>query len=357
MKTRDSGKEVDITEPPDSCRNMRGHYVLSRKMRRTTTRAHIFLLWLICAALLPAQAAAKTKKISFIPLWSPQAQFAGYYVALEKGFYLDRGLEVEILSGGPDRPADVLLKKGEADIGTLWLSEAVKKRAQGVRLVNIAQILQRSALMLVAKKSSGIRKVEDLDGKTVALWESFRLQPLALFKKYNLHVNIVPQAQSVNLFLRGGAAAATVMLYNEYHTIINAGLNPEELTTFFFYDYGLNFPEDGLYMLEKNFKKDPAAAKAFVKATLEGWTYAFANKNEAVEIVLRRMRAARIPANRMHQKWMLEKIQGLIFPEGTATTAGKLAKADYDRVVSELAKAGVGKSADYGSFYRDCVTK
>ena len=321
-------------------------------------RFYPFLLLLcVCAGIMPAQAEAAAKKLSFIPLWSPQAQFAGYYVALEKGFYRDKGLEVEILTGGPETPADVLLAKGRADVGMLWLSEAIKKRAQGVRLVNIAQILQRSALMLVAKKSSGIRKVEDLDGKTVALWESFRLQPLALFKKYKLRVNIIPQTQSVNLFLRDGAAAASVMVYNEYHTIINAGLNPSELTTFFFYDYGLNFPEDGLYMLEKNFNKDPAAAAAFVKATLKGWTYAFEHKDEAVEITLRRMRDARIPANRMHQKWMLEKMQGLIFPKGPAAHPGQLKSADYDRVAAELLKAGGWESAGYSSFYKDCVTR
>ena len=310
------------------------------------------MLWCGCVGLLTAQAAAATRKLSFIPLWSPQAQFAGYYVALEKGFYRGQGIEVEILDGGPERPADVWLEKGKADIGTLWLSEAIKKRAQGVRLVNVAQILQRSALMLVAKKSSGIRTVADFDGKTVALWESFQLQPLALFKKYNLRVKVITQAHSINLFLRGGADAASAMFYNEYHTIINAGLNPEELTTFFFYDYGLNFPEDGLYMLEKNYNRDPAAAAAFVKATLDGWTYAFKHKNEAIEIVLRRMREAGIPANRMHQKWMLEKMQGLISPKGLATRVGELQRADYERVASELAKSGGWKSVDYGSFYR-----
>ena len=316
-----------------------------------------FLLWCVCTCIMPAQTEAAAKKISFIPLWSPQAQFAGYYVALEKGFYRDQGLEVGILAGGPERPADVLLANGKADIGTLWLSEAIKKRAHGVRLVNVAQILQRSALMLVAKKSSGIRKLEDLNGKKVALWESFQLQPLALFKKYHLRVHVIPQAQSINLFMRGGADAAAIMLYNEYHTIINSGLNPEELTTFSFYDYGLNFPEDGLYMLEKNFNKDPAAAAAFVKATFKGWTYAFQHENEALDIVLRRMRAARLPATRLHQKWMLEKMQGLMFPKGPATRAGELKRADYERVASELAKTGGWKSVDYGSFYRDCSTK
>ncbi len=316
-----------------------------------------FLLLCFCAGALPGQALAAPKKLSFIPLWSPQAQFAGYYIALEKGFYRAKGLDVEILKGGPERPADVLLKEGKADIGTLWLSEAIKERAHGVRLLNVAQITQRSALMLVAKKSSDIRKLQDLDGKKVALWESFQLQPLALFRKYHLHVNVIPQAHSINLFLSGGADAASAMIYNEYHIILNSGLNPDELTTFFFYDYGLNFPEDGIYMLEKNYNKDPAAAAAFVKATLEGWKYAFEHKDEAVEVVLRRMREAHLPANLMHQKWMLEKMQGLIYPEGPATRAGELKRADYERVASELARSGGWQSVAYDSFYRDCITK
>ncbi len=317
----------------------------------------LFLSLCVCACILPAPALAAPKKLSFIPLWSPQAQFAGYYVALEKGFYRSKGLEVEILKGGPERPADVLLKEGKADIGTLWLSEAIKERSQGVRLVNVAQMVQRSALMLVAKKSSGIRKLQDLDGKKVALWESFQLQPLALFRKYHLHVNVIPQAHSINLFLRGGADAASAMIYNEYHTILNSGLNPEELTTFFFYDYGLNFPEDGLYMLEKNYNRDPAAAAAFVKATVEGWKYAFGHQDETINIVLRRMADAHLPANRMHQKWMLEKMQGLIFPGGAGARGGELKRADYERVASELAAAGGWKSVDFNAFYRDCVTK
>ena len=316
-----------------------------------------FLLICCCCGAMPAQAAPAAKKMSFIPLWSPQAQFAGYYVALEKGFYRGRGLDVNILAGGPERPADATLAAGKADVAMLWLSEAIKQRAQGVRLVNVAQILQRSALMLVAKRTSGIRKLEDLNGRTVALWESFQMQPLALFKKYHLRVNVIPQAHSINLFLRGGADAASVMLYNEYHTMLNAGLDPGELVAFSFYDYGLNFPEDGLYMLESTFDRDPAAAAAFVAASLEGWAYAFAHESEAIEIVLRRMREARIPANLMHQKWMLEKMEGLIYPEGSAAHAGELDKADYDRVASELADTGGLKAVDYGAFYRGAKTK
>ena len=124
-------------------------------------------------------------------------------------------------------------------------------------MINIGQIIQRSAFILLAKKSRGINKPEDINNKKVSLWgEEFQIQPRAFFKKYNLKVKIIPQGLSVNLFLGDGVDVASAMWYNEYHTILNSGLNPEELTTFFFYDCGLNFPEDGIYTLEKFFIKD-----------------------------------------------------------------------------------------------------
>jgi NitT/TauT family transport system substrate-binding protein len=109
------------------------------------------------------------KKVSFIPLWKPQAQFAGYYVACEKGIYKKYGLDVTILEGGPDYPPGELLANGKADFGVMWLSAGIRSRAQGLNLVNVAQVFQRSALMLVAKKSSGILKPADMAGKRVSI--------------------------------------------------------------------------------------------------------------------------------------------------------------------------------------------
>ncbi|MDD5628234.1 MAG: ABC transporter substrate-binding protein, partial [Elusimicrobia bacterium] len=212
-------------------------------MRRLAVLLLLSTLWPVSGR------GADLKKVTLLPNWSPGAEFSGYYAALEKGFYRDHGIDARILRGGPDRPASESLKAGKVDAVVLWLSRALELRAQGTELVNLAQVSQRSALMLVAKKSSGIRAPKDFDGRKVGVWKEFELQPKAFFRKSGVRPLIVPQSYSINLFLRGGVDAATVMWYNEYHRLIEAGLDPDELTPFFFHEYDLNFPEDGLYVL------------------------------------------------------------------------------------------------------------
>lgn len=319
----------------------------------------MFLVWLLVCLFFPLGGSAQEhlKQATFIPQWSPQAQFAGYYVAYEKGLYRKYGIALKILQGGPNRPPVKALESGEADFASLWLSTAIEKRSEGVKLVNICQVMQRSALMLIAKKGRGINRPEDINGRKVGLWGGeFQLQPKAFLKKYNLKVTIIPQSYSVNLFLRDGVDVASAMWYNEYHTIINSGINPDELTTFFFHQHGLNFPEDGIYTLEKTFARDPALNRAFVKASMEGWLYAFNHPDEALDIVLAYMSKARVPANRVHQKWMLARMKDLILPEDLDRgSLWLLQEQDFLRVAGELKKAGLIKDVSgYRSFCVRC---
>ena len=281
----------------------------------------ITIVFLILAAPGPAaanaggaeSAAESRRHVSFVPQWIPQAQFAGYYVAFEKGFYAKHGLEVDILRGGPERPSAELLKKNTADFGTMFLSTAIVERARGTRLMNVGQIVSKSSYTLIAKKSSGIKSWQDINGRKVGLWGAeLSILPMALFKLYGMKVIVVPQSSTVNLFLRGGVDVVSAMWYNEYHTILDSGVEPEDLVVFHLADFGINYPEDGIYCLESTFDKDPQSCCRFVRASVEGWRYAFEHPEEALDIVMKYVTEANVPTNRQHQKWMLEHMREVI---------------------------------------------
>lgn len=296
------------------------------------------------------------RNVSFIPQWVPQAQFAGYYLADELGLYRKHGIILSIIPGGPDNSPSDLLKSGLAQFATLWLSTGIQMRAEGINVVNISQIMQRSSLMLVAKKASNIETPDDMNGKKVGLWgPAFQIQPKAFFKKFNLDIREIRQSFSVDLFLRDGVDVASAMWYNEYHTLLNSGLNPDELTTFFFHEYGLNFPEDGIYTLEETLLKSPDLCRAFVQASIEGWNYAFAHPEEAMAVVLKNLERAHIPATRVHQKWMLMRMKDLIIPADSETPMGTLLPQDYYRVADILKENElISEIPDFKSFFQNC---
>jgi NitT/TauT family transport system substrate-binding protein len=320
-------------------------------MFRVFLVAAVVILCVVASS--PACASEPTlKKASLIPLWGPQAQFAGYYMALNKGFYRAHGIDLTILSGGPNNSASEYLSRGKADFAVLWLTTAIYERAAGVKLINLAQIVQKSSMMLVAKKSSGITTPADINGKKVGLWRwPFAISPHVFFKKYDLRVHEVPQSYTINLFLRDGIDVASAMGYNEYHTILNAGFDPDELSIFLLRDYGINLPEDGLYCLEKTLKNDPVLTKDFVQASLEGWNYAFAHPDETLDIVINYMREAKLPASRMHQKWMLEQLRDLIMPKGNQLVTGCLTQNDYKTAGHILLQVGeIQTIPDFNAF-------
>ena len=305
-------------------------------------RAAAFLLaW--CVAACPASAEAPTlKRATLVTLWSPQAQFAGFYVARAKGIYAGLGVDLAILPGGPGISPGDLLRDGRADFAVLWLSTAIRQRDAGTPLVNLAQVIQRSAMMLIAKRTSGIRTVADMRGKKVGVWGGdFTIPPRALFTQAGIEVREVLQTHTVNLFLRGGIDVTSAMWYNEYHTILNAGLDPDELSVFFLEDLGVRFPEDGLYALERTVAADPALVEAVVRGSREGWAYAFAHPDEALDIVIRTMREAHLPANRVHQRWMLGRMRELIQPADGQPLLGRVTEPDDSAVATTLLRDGL----------------
>ena len=318
----------------------------------------ILTLCILIGLAIPQAWGEELRTLSFLPQWLPQAQFAGYYMAYEKDFYKKNGINLTIMRGGPEHPPTETIAQNRVNFTTMFLSSAIKLRDQGVRLVNIGQIVQRSGFILVTKKTSGIESPADLRGKKVSLWTDFRLQPQAFFRKYGVEIKPVYQGATMNLFLRGGVAAASAMWYNEYHALLNSGLNEDELRPFFFDQHGLNFPEDGIYCLEETFRRDADLCRRFVRASLEGWEYAFANPEESLDVVMRYIRKANLGTNRVHQKWMLARMRDIILPPGNNTVLGRLKREDYLRVAGEMKKSGLIKEIPpYGEIYADCTSR
>ncbi len=309
------------------------------------------LVPLIFTTAVRAEVAPNLKAVTFMPLWTPQAQFAGYYMAYEKGIYSKHGIDLKILKSGPGFSPSQALKSGNADFAALWLSTALGVRSQGVDLVNLAQLIQKSSLMLITKKTTRIGTLEAMRGKKVSLWGGdLSIPVMAVFNKKNIEVQEIRQSQTINLFLRGGIDVSSAMWYNEYHTILSSGVNPDELQVFFMSEYNINFPEDGIYTLRRTINKDPALAHAFVQASLEGWRYAFDHPKEAVEVTLKYMRQAGLPANSAHQTWMLNRMRDLFQPL-KGGKFGELNPQSYDFVVKRMQQDKlIANHADYNEF-------
>jgi len=280
---------------------------------------------------------AQLPKLVFAPQWLPQAQFAGYYVAQEKGFYKEAGIDVEIIHPSANKQVTSLLASGKADVISLFLVTGMTLKNQGMDIVNVGQISQHSAILFVTKKSRGLSQLSQLNGKKIGIWKSgFDEVPKAMIAEKGYKVEWIPILSTVNLFMKDGIDAMTVMLYNEYDQIINCGLNENELNTFQAAKYGFDVPEDGLYCLKSTYANKKPELKKFLQATLKGWTYAANNKDYTIDVVLKRMQQAHVPANKVHQEWMLNKVLELIRPGNKGVKMGDLKETDFLKAVDIL---------------------
>ncbi|QLF71081.1 ABC transporter substrate-binding protein [Peteryoungia desertarenae] len=300
-------------------------------------------LLLAAAVSLTAMQASAADKVTLQLKWVTQAQFAGYYVAKDKGFYEEEGLDVEIKPGGPDIAPPQVLAGGGADVIVDWMPSALATREKGVPLVNIAQPFKSSGMMLTCLKESGITTPEDFKGKTLGVWFFGNEYPfLSWMSTLGIKtdgspdgVTVLKQGFNVDPLLQKQAACISTMTYNEYWQVIDAGIKPEELVTFKYEDEGVATLEDGLYVLEDRLE-DPAFKEKmvkFVRASMKGWKYAEQNPDEAAEIVLENDASG--AQTEVHQKRMMGEVAKL-----TAGSNGALDPADYERTVKTLLGGG-----------------
>ena len=286
---------------------------------------------------------AAQDKLTLQLKWVTQAQFAGYYVAKDKGFYKEAGLDVTIKAGGPDINPSQVIAGGGADVVVDWMPSALATREKGVPLVNIAQVFQRSGMQLTCRNDSGIKTPADFKGKTLGVWFSGNEYPfLAWMDKLGLKttggadgVKVLKQGFNVDPLLQKQAACISTMTYNEYWQLIDAGMKADALTVFKYEDQGVATLEDGLYATEKNLADPKMTEKLarFVKASMKGWDDAVKNQDDAVKIVLKNDASG--AQKEAHQKRMMGEIAKLVASGGTGKT-GQLDMKAYERTVATL---------------------
>jgi NitT/TauT family transport system substrate-binding protein len=281
-------------------------------------------------------------KVTIQLKWVTQAQFAGYYVAQDKGYYQAAGLDVTIKPGGPDIAPPQVIAGGGADVIIDWMPSALASREKGVALVNIAQIFKKSGMMLTCRKDSGIKSPADFRGKTLGVWFYGNEYPfLSWMSQLGIPttggsngVSVLRQGFNVDPILQKQAECVSTMTYNEYWQVVDAGLSPSELVVYKYEDQGVSTLEDGLYVMEKNLRKKAFVNKMarFLRASIKGWNYAGDHPDEAADIVLENDDTG--AQTEKHQRRMMREINKLVGnpPQGI----GYLIPADYRRTVDVL---------------------
>ncbi|CAN5501056.1 ABC transporter substrate-binding protein [soil metagenome] len=285
--------------------------------------------------------------------WFTQAQFAGYYAALDQGFYEDMGLDVEIVEGGTDIVPQTVLADGDADFAIAWVPKALQSIEAGAGITDISQVFQRSGTLQVSWADSDITTAKDLDGKKVGNWgfgNEFEL--FAGITKAGLDpatdVTLVQQDFDMKALLNNDIDAAQAMTYNEYAQVLEA-VNPDTGELYTEDDFNvINWNDEGTAMLQDAIwanteqltsdKEYCDNAVRFTAASLEGWAYCRDNADDCVKGVLDKGSQL----GESHQAWQMNEINKLIWPSH-ADGAGTVEKDLWDQTV-EVAKGT--KNAD-----------
>ena len=275
--------------------------------------------------------------------WVTQAQFAGYYVALENGYFEEEGLNVTIRPGGPDIAPPQVIAGGGADVIVEWMPAALAAREAGLPLVNIAQPFASSGMMLTCLADTGITGPEDFPGRTLGVWFFGNEFPfLSWMSTLGIPteggpdgVEVLRQGFNVDPLLQRQADCISTMTYNEFWQVIDAGISEDELVTFKYEDQGVATLEDGLWVLEDRLE-DPEFVDQmarFVRASMRGWAWAEENPEDAAMIVLEFDDTG--AQTEEHQIRMMGEVALL-----TAGSNGTLDPEDFERTVATLLAGG-----------------
>ena len=281
--------------------------------------------------------------------WLPQAQFAGYYVALDKGYFQEEGFdEVDVVpSGGDIVPQDALVA-GDVDFAVAWVPKVLgTMENQGVELTDIAQVFQKSGTTQVSWKDSGITKVDDFEGKRIGSWgfgNEWEIFAAMADKGLDAStVKITTQDFSMNALLDKDVDAAQAMTYNELAQLLET-VNPatgklytmDDINVISYEDTAGAMLQDAIWADTKRLADDPAyadAATRFLKAVIKGWVFARDNPTEAADITYTAATAPGVsafPVGPTHQLWQMNEVNKLIWTGGDF---GLVDSAAWDKTV------------------------
>lgn len=281
--------------------------------------------------------------------WLPQAQFAGYYVALDKGYFQEEGFDdVEVVpSGGDIVPQDALVE-GSVDFAVAWVPKVLgTMENQGVELTDIAQVFQKSGTTQVSWKDSGITTVDDFEGKRIGSWgfgNEWEIFAAMADKGLDAStVQITTQDFSMNALLDKDVDAAQAMTYNELAQLLET-VNPatgklytmDDINVISYEDTAGAMLQDAIWADTKRLSDDPAyadAATRFLKAVIKGWVFARDNPTEAADITYKAATAPGVsafPVGPTHQLWQMNEVNKLIWTGGDF---GVVDSAAWDKTV------------------------
>ncbi len=321
----------------------------------------------IVAAACSSSGGGALTKVRLQLQWFPQAQFAGYYAALDQGYYKAEGLDVSILPGGVDIVPATVVAGGNAEFGISWVPKMLASRESGADVQVIGQVFQRSGTLQISWKDANITKPDDWRGKKVGTWGFGNEAELyAAMRKVGIDpanagdVTIVPQDFTMTAFLNGEIDAAQAMIYNEYAQVLEAKnpttgalYQPDDMNIVSMESAGTAMLQDAIFAsqawLAKSGNEDVAVK--FLRASFKGWQYCRDNAASCVDIVLKS--DAKLPKG--HQTWMLNEINGLIWPSPAGI--GIMDQAAYDRTVQIALDGKILTKAPTDGFRNDLAEK
>jgi NitT/TauT family transport system substrate-binding protein len=289
-----------------------------------------------------SSSSGKLTKVRLQLQWFTQAQFAGYIAALEKGYYKDSGLDVQILEGGTDIVPQTQLAQGRADYAIAWVPKALQSREQGAEITDVGQVFQRSGTLQVSFKDEGITTAAALDGKKVGNWgfgNEFEL--FAGMTKAGINpasdVKLVQQQFDMQALLKRDIDAAQAMVYNEYAQVLEAK-NPKTGKLYTPADFNtVNWNDEGTAMLQDAIWADAAKLKSdkayqdqttkFLEASYKGWIFCRDNPEKCRDIVV--AKGSKLGAS--HQLWQMNEVNKLIWP--STQGIGMVDKAAWDQTI------------------------